>query len=364
MVRLKAEAGGVDARAGAGRPMSASSSPTSAPVARFCSICWLNAIKFTDRGGRVAVGASARGDTTHISVADTGLGIPADSLSRLGDPFFQVRNAYDRNFEGAGLGLSLVRGLVGLHGGALKVESLPGVGTRGYVRLPRVCRPDATTGAPAPLEAVARLSAAVDASTRPRPRRRELPEASARLRPDPAFAGRRRPAAGRKALGVVAAGLRVASAPRPARGMPSRWLRPPRGRHRRQRAGRCSTRAIRRRSRRRSAFAAAPSPPPPPPRRPRSIGRSDASVAVWRQPGYAGTGGRRRRDRSKSCAPRTNRRRRSGSPWRRPALVKLGYVVKADGEEERCDQSGAARFRARPRPAAPPTTFRPACSKR
>ena len=121
-----------------------------------------NAVKFTDRGGRVVVGAAAHGDQTHIFVADTGLGIPADSLSRLGDPFFQVRNDYDRSFEGAGLGLSLVRGLVGLHGGALRVESIAGVGTRVTVRLPRVCRPDAMTGAPAPLETEARLGAAVD----------------------------------------------------------------------------------------------------------------------------------------------------------------------------------------------------------
>jgi len=121
-----------------------------------------NAVKFTDRGGRVVVGAATRGDQMHIFVADTGLGIPADSLSRLGDPFFQVRNDYDRSFEGAGLGLSLVRGLVGLHGGALKVESLTGVGTRVTVRLPRVCLPDATTGAPAALETEARLSGGVD----------------------------------------------------------------------------------------------------------------------------------------------------------------------------------------------------------
>jgi len=157
MVRLKAEAGGVTLE----RALAADVGELVADK-RACRQILLNllsnAIKFTDRGGRVAVGASARGDMIHISVADTGLGIPADSLSRLGDPFFQVRNAYDRNFEGAGLGLSLVRGLVGLHGGALKVESLPGVGTRVTVRLPRVCRPDATTGAPAPLEAVARLS--------------------------------------------------------------------------------------------------------------------------------------------------------------------------------------------------------------
>jgi cell cycle sensor histidine kinase DivJ len=161
MVRLKAEAGGVTLE--------------QAPIKdigelvadkRACRQILLNllanAVKFTNRGGRVVVGAATRGDQTHIYVFDTGLGIPADSLSRLGDPFFQVRNDYDRNFEGAGLGLSLVRGLVGLHGGALKVESLAGVGTRVIVQLPSVCRPDATSGAPAPLETEARLSAGVE----------------------------------------------------------------------------------------------------------------------------------------------------------------------------------------------------------
>ncbi len=161
MVRLKAEAGGVTLE-------QAPIKDVGELVAdkRACRQILLNllsnAVKFTNRGGRVVVGAAAHGDQMHIFVADTGLGIPADSLSRLGDPFFQVRNDYGRNFEGAGLGLSLVRGLVGLHGGDLKVESLAGVGTRVTVRLPRVCRPDMATGAPAPLETEARLSAGVD----------------------------------------------------------------------------------------------------------------------------------------------------------------------------------------------------------
>ena len=164
MVRLKATAGGVALEL--------------APIAeldelvadkRACRQILLNllanAVKFTRRGGRVVVGASSHGEMIHICVADNGVGIPAESLSRLGDPFFQVRNDYDRNFEGAGLGLSLVRGLVGLHGGALKVESVAGVGTRVTVRLPRVPRPDAATGAPAPLETEASLSGGVDASS-------------------------------------------------------------------------------------------------------------------------------------------------------------------------------------------------------
>ena len=162
MVRLKAEAGGVTLEQTA-------ITGTDELVAdkRACRQILLNllanAVKFTDRGGRVVVGATTKGDMIHISVSDTGLGIPADALSRLGDPFFQVRSDYDRNFEGAGLGLSLVRGLVGLHGGVLKVESLAGVGTRVTVRLPRVCEP-AAAAAPAPLETAARLAAGADES--------------------------------------------------------------------------------------------------------------------------------------------------------------------------------------------------------
>jgi cell cycle sensor histidine kinase DivJ len=101
-----------------------------------------NAVKFTQPGGRVIVGADVVGDRMHLHVTDTGVGIPAEFLPRLGDPFFQVRADYDRSFEGAGLGLSLVRGLVGLHGGALLLESVAGVGTRVTARLPLICRPE------------------------------------------------------------------------------------------------------------------------------------------------------------------------------------------------------------------------------
>ena len=62
--------------------------------------------------------------------------VAAADLPRLGDPFFQAKGSYDRAYEGTGLGLSVVRGLVGLHGGRLTVESAPGVGTRVSVRLP------------------------------------------------------------------------------------------------------------------------------------------------------------------------------------------------------------------------------------
>ncbi|MCO5092422.1 PAS domain-containing sensor histidine kinase [Bosea sp. (in: a-proteobacteria)] len=95
-----------------------------------------NAIKFTPAEGRVTLAVVRDGDMIDISVSDTGVGIAAADLPRLGDPFFQAKGAYDRPHEGTGLGLSVVRGLVGLHRGRLTIESAPGVGTRVSVRLP------------------------------------------------------------------------------------------------------------------------------------------------------------------------------------------------------------------------------------
>lgn len=95
-----------------------------------------NAVKFTPAGGRVVLALVRDGDMIDLSVADTGIGIAECDLPRLGDPFFQAKGSYDRTYEGTGLGLSVVRGLVGLHGGKLTVESAPGTGTRVAVRLP------------------------------------------------------------------------------------------------------------------------------------------------------------------------------------------------------------------------------------
>jgi len=95
-----------------------------------------NAIKFTPVGGRVTLALVRDGGMIDLSVSDTGIGIAAADLPRLGDPFFQAKSSYDRAHDGTGLGLSVVRGLVGLHGGTLTIESAPGVGTRVGVRLP------------------------------------------------------------------------------------------------------------------------------------------------------------------------------------------------------------------------------------
>ena len=75
-----------------------------------------------------------------LRVADTGVGIGADDLPRIGDPFFQAGKTYDRRHEGTGLGLSIVKGLVGLHGGEMNVQSRLGEGTTVTVALAaRLC---------------------------------------------------------------------------------------------------------------------------------------------------------------------------------------------------------------------------------
>jgi cell cycle sensor histidine kinase DivJ len=109
-----------------------------------------NAVKFTPAGGKVRVRLAPEGNLLAVTVTDTGIGIGADDLTRLGDPFFQASASHDRAYEGTGLGLSVVRGLVGLHGGAIMVESAPRKGTSVTIRLPMDCRapgPAATTAA-------------------------------------------------------------------------------------------------------------------------------------------------------------------------------------------------------------------------
>jgi two-component system, cell cycle sensor histidine kinase DivJ len=98
-----------------------------------------NAIKFTDRGGTVTVSADVEGQHILLSVSDNGIGIAPDDLSRIGAPFFQARGSYSRPHDGSGLGLSIVKGLVKLHGGDFEIRSRPGEGTVIVVRLPLDC---------------------------------------------------------------------------------------------------------------------------------------------------------------------------------------------------------------------------------
>jgi two-component system, cell cycle sensor histidine kinase DivJ len=96
-----------------------------------------NAVKFTPLGGAVDVTVRIAGADLLIVVADTGIGIGEEDLAQVGDPFFQAASSYDRNYEGTGLGFSVVKGLVELHGGTIDIASRLGKGTRVSVRLPR-----------------------------------------------------------------------------------------------------------------------------------------------------------------------------------------------------------------------------------
>jgi two-component system, cell cycle sensor histidine kinase DivJ len=102
-----------------------------------------NAIKFTERGGTVTVSAGVEGSRLVLRVADNGVGIAADDLKRIGDPFFQAGKTYQRRHEGTGLGLSIVKSLVGLHGGEITVQSRIDEGTTVAVALPLAFTPKA-----------------------------------------------------------------------------------------------------------------------------------------------------------------------------------------------------------------------------
>lgn len=95
-----------------------------------------NAVKFTDEGGRVKVEATRAGRNLKIAVSDNGIGISEEHLAQLGMPFYQADSKYDRKYQGTGLGLSVVRGLVDLHRGKLAFESIKGHGTTVTVTLP------------------------------------------------------------------------------------------------------------------------------------------------------------------------------------------------------------------------------------
>jgi len=95
-----------------------------------------NAIKFTDPGGWVRVSAKVAGRNVALSVVDNGIGIADVDLPKLGNPFVQANNSYDRSYDGAGLGLSVVKGLAKLHGGKLELVSTLGAGTTATIVLP------------------------------------------------------------------------------------------------------------------------------------------------------------------------------------------------------------------------------------
>ncbi|HRJ61379.1 MAG TPA: HAMP domain-containing sensor histidine kinase, partial [Azospirillaceae bacterium] len=107
-----------------------------------------NAVKFNVRGGWARLSAEAQDGQVVISVADSGLGVAADDLGRVFQPFWQASTAVARDYDGAGLGLTLVKAATEAMGGDVLIDSRPGVGTRVRVALPlRLATIDGTTEA-------------------------------------------------------------------------------------------------------------------------------------------------------------------------------------------------------------------------
>ncbi|TJW45110.1 MAG: PAS domain-containing sensor histidine kinase [Mesorhizobium sp.] len=135
MMRLQAEAKNIDLQAQIA-PDAGEINADRRAVQQILINLVSNAIKFTPDGGDVVVGAKRIGSRLHFWVSDTGIGIAEEDFANLGKPFMQIQNDYTRRFEGTGLGLSLVKGLVALHEGTMSIESMPGEGTTVTISLP------------------------------------------------------------------------------------------------------------------------------------------------------------------------------------------------------------------------------------
>jgi signal transduction histidine kinase len=93
-------------------------------------------VKFTPDGGRVELQLRTMSENTEIVISDTGMGIPEDEQSKLFTRFFRASTATERAIQGTGLGLTIVKAIVALHGGRIAVESADQCGTTVTVSLP------------------------------------------------------------------------------------------------------------------------------------------------------------------------------------------------------------------------------------
>jgi signal transduction histidine kinase len=109
-----------------------------------------NALKFTPAGGRVELRGARQGEELVLEVADTGMGISAADLPHVFDRFWQADTSSRRKYQGVGIGLSLVKELVEVQGGAVSVQSREKAGTTFTVRLPFIAPVPQPQTAPAP----------------------------------------------------------------------------------------------------------------------------------------------------------------------------------------------------------------------
>ncbi|MCI0410823.1 MAG: ATP-binding protein, partial [Acidobacteria bacterium] len=96
-----------------------------------------NAIKFNREGGRVGVRVTGgEQGTLNVEIWDTGIGIPPEEQDKIFERFYQVDSSAHRRAEGTGIGLSIVRDILALHGCSIRVESRAGDGSRFLFTLP------------------------------------------------------------------------------------------------------------------------------------------------------------------------------------------------------------------------------------
>lgn len=109
-----------------------------AAVARSVSTVLRNAIKFTPTDGRISVRLRSTRNRCVVTVADTGCGVPADCIERIGRPFEQFAPHMQDGMKGSGLGLAIASSLIKLHGGAMRIRSTEGRGTVVRISLPSI----------------------------------------------------------------------------------------------------------------------------------------------------------------------------------------------------------------------------------
>jgi signal transduction histidine kinase/CheY-like chemotaxis protein len=122
-----------------------------------------NAVKFTPSGGRVTLRTRRAGDALAVSVIDTGIGIKEEDQARIFQAFTQVDGSYARRYQGTGLGLTLVRKFVEMHGGSVALKSRFGEGSEFTFTIPGVVTPRQEGADPFPgdfAEGVSRLTQA------------------------------------------------------------------------------------------------------------------------------------------------------------------------------------------------------------
>jgi signal transduction histidine kinase len=105
-------------------------------------LCWVlsqfmdNAVKFTNSGGRVQLGARKEGQFVSIYVFDTGIGISQEKIKEIFEPFHQLDGSATRRYEGTGLGLAMAQQIIAAHGSNISVRSKVGEGTYFEFKLP------------------------------------------------------------------------------------------------------------------------------------------------------------------------------------------------------------------------------------